>query len=343
MKIIDGPSKIRKISLIIIVLFIMLGIYGIYDFDKYNKVYSSIKVVVKDNAAIEYGSGNYNVDELIEKVDGKVVSVKDNIDTSVVGEQQVVFEVLKDDVIREVPVNISVKDTTAPVINLKEDKVTITLGDDYDLTSNVDSVSDVVDGDIYYSNEVNEDSNFYYNFNYNQDEIVNVGEHEVEVNAIDKYGNVTKHSFVLEVVAPKVEYPTTQYRYYNDLPANAAGGDLVSLAYSYIGYPYIAGSNGPYGFDCSGFVQYLYSRVGISVSRSTSTQLYDGYPVSYDNAQPGDIIVWGYYDGAPTHSSLYVGNGQMIHATNPAQGVMLSDVSVWATYGTHILAVRRIQ
>ena len=69
MKIIDGPSKIRKISLIIIVLFIMLGIYGIYDFDKYNKVYSSIKVVVKDNAAIEYGSGNYNVDELIEKVD----------------------------------------------------------------------------------------------------------------------------------------------------------------------------------------------------------------------------------------------------------------------------------
>ena len=84
--------------------------------------------------------------------------------------------------------------------------------------------------------------------------------------------------------------------------------------------------------------------MGINVSRSTSTQLYDGYPVSYQSAQPGDILLWGYGDGNVSHSALYVGNGQMIHATNPSQGVILSDVNYWLNgSGTYIVSVRRIQ
>ena len=142
----------------------------------------------------------------------------------------------------------------------------------------------------------------------------------------------------------KQEFTDVQNRVYSNVPANAAAGDLVSLAYSYVGYPYIAGANGPYGFDCSGFVQYLYSRIGIGISRSTSTQIYDGVGVSYADAQPGDILLWGYYDGAPTHSALYVGGGQMVHATNPRQGVLASDVAAWTRgSGTHVIAVRRIQ
>lgn len=118
---------------------------------------------------------------------------------------------------------------------------------------------------------------------------------------------------------------------------------LVQLAYSLIGSPYVAGGNSPLGFDCSGFVQYLYSRVGISISRSTSTQIRDGVAVSYENAQPGDILLWGYSDGVPTHSAIYVGNGQMIHATNPRQGVIASDVAAWTRgSGTSVIAVRRI-
>ena len=117
---------------------------------------------------------------------------------------------------------------------------------------------------------------------------------------------------------------------------------LVSLAYSLVGSPYVSGGNTPNGFDCSGFVQYLYSRIGISVSRSARTQVYDGVAVSYDAAQPGDIISWG-YGSYVTHSALYVGNGMMIHAANPSTGVIISSVAQWLSgSGTSIVSVRRI-
>ena len=195
--------------------------------------------------------------------------------------------------------------------------------------------------DINYSEEVTEDSNFYYNFSYGED-IDNVGEHEVVVNAKDKSGNITQVKFILEVKArPAVtQVPSVPG---GNAPANAAGGDIVSIAYSLIGSPYISGSNGPYGFDCSGFVQYVYSRVGVGVSRSTWTQMYDGVGVSYENAQPGDILVWGYNGGYATHSALYIGNGQMIHAANPSEGVIISSVDWWLRgSGTTILSVRRV-
>ena len=340
MKTLAGPSKIRLLSLMLLSVLIAFCCYVYHNYYTYN----SIKVVVKDNATIEYGSGNYDINNLVKEVEGDIVSVKDEINTSIVGDQEIIVEVKKDNIIREVPIIISVVDTKAPIIQLKEEKVVITQGDTYDLTSNVESVNDEVDGGISYLNEVHDDSTLYYNFTYNFDEIDNVGDHEIIVNAKDKYGNVSTMSFTLEVVEPPVVSASVQKEtVYSNLPANAAGGDLVSMAYSLVGAPYVAGANGPYGFDCSGFVQYLYSRVGIGISRSTSTQINDGVAVSYENAQPGDILLWGYTEGAPTHSALYVGNGQMVHATNPRQGVLASDVAAWTRgSGTHVIAVRRI-
>lgn len=340
MKTLAGPSKIRLLSLMLLSVLIAFCCYVYHNYYTYN----SIKVVVKDNATIEYGSGNYDINNLVKEVEGDIVSVKDEINTSIVGNQEIIVEVKKDNIIREVPIIISVVDTKAPIIQLKEEKVVITQGDTYDLTSNVESVNDEVDGVISYLNEVHDDSTLYYNFTYNFDEIDNVGDHEIIVNAKDKYGNVSTMSFTLEVVEPPVVSSSIQKEtVYSNLPANAAGGDLVSMAYSLVGAPYVAGANGPYGFDCSGFVQYLYSRVGIGISRSTSTQINDGVAVSYENAQPGDILLWGYTEGAPTHSALYVGNGQMVHATNPRQGVLASDVAAWTRgSGTHVIAVRRI-
>lgn len=340
MKTVDGPSKIRKFakifSLIAISYFIIASFYVYHYYNTYN----SIKIVTKKNAAIEYGSANYDIKELLKKVDGKIVSVKKDVDTNVLGEQEVILKVKKENIVKEVPIVLSVVDTAPPVINLREEKVTITAGDDYDLTANVESVLDEVDGDIHYSSETDENSTLYYNFEYNLEEIDNVGSHEVVVNATDNSGNVTTSSFVLEVVAPKKVYKPV---YYSNVSSNANSGSVASLAYSYIGAPYVAGGNGPYGFDCSGFVQFLYSQVGISISRSTSTQINDGVPVSYENAVPGDILLWGYSEGVPTHSALYVGNGMMIHATNPSTGVVLSNVAAWTRgSGTHVIAVRRI-
>lgn len=347
MNTIDGSSKKKFFyffSLVIISLIMMISCFIYHDY----YTYKSIEVKVVDNAHVEYGSANYDVKKLIKDVEGEIVSVKKDVNTSIVGEQEVVVEVKKDDIVKYVPFVVSVVDTVAPVIQLKEENVTITSGDDYDLTNNVLSVNDQVDGDISYLNEPNEDSNFYYHFNYGED-IDDVGSHEVTLMAKDKHGNMSEVKFTLEVVAPKVVTPPvpTYSNYsapvYADLPANANGGDLVSIAYSLVGSPYVSGSNGPYGFDCSGFVQYVYSQVGVSVSRSSSSQAYDGVGVSYQDAQPGDILSWG-HGGVVTHSALYVGNGMMVHATNPRQGVVASSVAGWESGSIdNLMAVRRVQ
>ena len=334
MKKTDLPSKIRFLSLIGLALIIMVGCYVHHNYYTYN----SIKVVVKENASIAYGSANYNLSDLIKKVDGEIVSVKNNIDTSVVGEQEVVVEVKKDNIIKDVPLVLNVVDDIAPEINLFDDVVYITEGDDYNVNSNIDSVYDNVDGFISINEEVDENSTFYYNFSYNGDEIKNVGEHDITVNAKDKAGNTSNKTFKLVVEKKKYYAPV----YANAAPS-AYGSDVVSIAYSLVGAPYIGGANGPYGFDCSGFVQYVYSRVGVSVTRSSWSQLGDGVGVSYDNAQPGDILIWGYAGGYATHSALYVGNGTMIHAANPGTGVIVSSVDNWLRWsGTTILSVRRV-
>ena len=337
MKKTDLPSKIRCLSLIGLTLIIMVGCYIHHNYYTYN----SIKVVVKENAAIPYGSANYNLSDLIKKVDGEIVSVKNDIDTSVVGEQEVVVEVKKDNIVKDVPLVLNVVDDVAPEINLFDDVVYSTVGDNYDVNANINSVYDDVDGFISINNETDENSNFYYNFSYNNDEIGNVGEHDVTVIAKDKSGNTTSKTFKLVVEEQKTYYTPTYG--YGSAAASPYGSDVVGIAYSLVGAPYVGGGNGPYGFDCSGFVQYVYSRVGVYVSRSTWSQMYDGVGVSYENAQPGDIIVWGYPGGWATHSTLYVGNGTMIHAANPGTGVIVSSVDFWLRYsGTTILAVRRV-
>ncbi len=341
-----GSSKTKLLSLMIVMIVMMIAGYVYYAY----YTYESINIVVKDTAAIEYGSPNYNLNDIVKKIDGEIVSVKKVIDTSVVGQQEMIVEVKKGLIVKEVPFVVDVVDTVAPAINIKEDTITITEGDDVTLTDNIDSVIDDVSGNINYLDDVKDDSNNYYSISHSEeDDISEVGVHDITITAKDQYGNVSTQVFKLEVLeAPEPEpepvYVAPSQTYYNNLPANAAGGDLVSIAYSLVGSPYVYGTAGPYSFDCSGFVSYVYSRVGISISRSSSTQYYEGYGVSYENAQPGDILSWGYYDGAPTHSALYVGNGLMIHAANPSTGVIVSDVAAWTRgSGTRVISVRRIQ
>ena len=337
MKTIDGSSKLRMFILMIISFVMISGCYAYHNYT----VYKSIKVVANDTAAVEYGSANYDIDELLKEVEGKIVSVKKDIDTSVLGEQEIILEVKKDNIVKDVPVVVSVVDRTAPVIQLNKDTISITEGDTIDLQSNILSVNDAIDGDLNYSNEVTEASLNYYTFSY--DDLTSVGSHDVVVTAVDKSGNISTSIFKVNVAEkPKtVEVASVSANF--NIPENVRGNDIVQIAYKYIGYPYVSGANGPYAFDCSGFVQFVYSQVGKSISRSTSTQILDGVGISYDNVQPGDILSWGYTDGVPTHSALYVGNGMMIHAANPSQGVLLSNVAAWTRgSGTRVISVRRI-
>ena len=341
------PSKSK---LLFTTMFIFISLVFCYGYE-YHKVYDSINVKVADSAVIEYGSPNYDIRTVVDNIDGEIVSIKQDIDTTKVGEQEIVVEVEKDNVVKDVSLVVEVKDTIAPAIELKNETISLTTGESFDMLSNLASVSDQVDGEIDYQQKeiVNEevDTNYYTVESNVNSEVA--GTYQVTVKAVDKYGNASSatYSVVVEDEVKPVEVTTpvvdNEVSYQDDYVATGDVNAMVELAYSLIGSPYMAGGNTPAGFDCSGFVQYLYSRIGISISRSTSTQLYDGVAVSYENAQPGDILLWGYANGIITHSAIYVGNGQMIHATNPRQGVIASDVAAWTRgSGTSVLAVRRI-
>lgn len=110
------------------------------------------------------------------------------------------------------------------------------------------------------------------------------------------------------------------------------GQVIVDYACQFIGNPYVwGGTSLTDGADCSGFVQSVFAHFGISLPRTTYDQINAGVEVSYDQAMPGDLIC---YDG---HIGIYIGNGQIVNALNPEQGIGISP----ATYTT-ILSVRRI-
>ena len=125
-------------------------------------------------------------------------------------------------------------------------------------------------------------------------------------------------------------------------PAQSSGGSssgqaIADYALQFVGNPYVwGGTSLTNGADCSGFVQSVYANFGYSLSRTSESQMYEGRSVSYSEAQPGDLICYG------SHIAIYLGNGQIVHASNsapyPAGGIKVSDNAAYRT----ILSVRRI-
>ena len=315
-------KTIERLRVFSLLLFVILSSVAFAYNEYYTKVYDSINVDSSEISTVEYGTANYNAKKLLaNNASGSVVKIKRNINTSKVGKQTLVVEVSKDDVSKIFEIPVEVKDTVFPSIELESDSITLYTGDGYDLKSNVKRVFDSIDGDLEYNNN---GSNYFYKIetDYNSNM---AGNYTANVIAVDKSGNKTEKTFSIHVIERELT------------------NRVVGIARSFIGYPYAYGGNGPSGFDCSGFVQYIYKQIGINLSRSASTQINDGYAVSYSEARPGDILSWGYSDGTVTHSALYVGNGKMIHATNPSQGVVLSDVAGWLNGSdVIILGVRRV-
>lgn len=334
MKTSNGPSKGLAFFIIFIFSFSIIGIVAYKDYITYKSIDVSIK---KD--IVEYGEANYNLKDIVDKVNGEIISIKKSIDTNVVGKQELVVEVLKDSVTKDVPIKLEVVDTLPPEIILKKDKLSFMEGEEINLLNNIEVV-DSIDGALQYKDVLDNSWETNY-FKVEVDgNISEVGTHKVLVTAIDKYGNVSTKDFLVEV--NRKEPVLDIGPIYSNLVPNNNSAALVNVAYSLIGSPYLAGGNTPSGFDCSGFVQYVYAQTGTMVSRSSSTQVYDGLAINYEEAKPGDILSWG-YGNVVTHSALYVGDGLMIHATNPRQGVILSNVSSWTSgSNTKILSVRRI-
>ena len=113
---------------------------------------------------------------------------------------------------------------------------------------------------------------------------------------------------------------------------SVSGSDVVSYACQFIGNPYVWGGESlTNGADCSGFIKSVYANFGISLPHSSVALQRAGSEVSYENAQPGDIVC---YAG---HVAIYMGGGQIVHASSPSTGIKTGS----ATYRS-IKSVRRV-
>ncbi len=107
-----------------------------------------------------------------------------------------------------------------------------------------------------------------------------------------------------------------------NVKAAATGQDIVNYAKQFQGTPYVWNGTTPAGFDCSGFVQYVYKNAaGINLPRDTYGQINVGTSVSQSNLQPGDLVF-----PHTGHVGIYVGNGQMIHSPETGDVVKISYI-----------------
>ncbi len=146
-------------------------------------------------------------------------------------------------------------------------------------------------------------------------------------------------SVLLAVVLPAALVGTALATPQPVAAASADRGDTVSrLALSYVGSRYVHGGASPRGFDCSGLVMYVYSRVGVRLPHSAGMMYSSRYGTiirSISALRPGDIVLFANTAGRGiTHAAIYVGNGRMVSANNPRQGVRLENINTryWVSH-----------
>jgi cell wall-associated NlpC family hydrolase len=118
-------------------------------------------------------------------------------------------------------------------------------------------------------------------------------------------------------------------------PPNVHGG-VVGIAMRYLGVPYVWGGSTPRGFDCSGFVSYVFAQIGVSLPHSSYAMFGMGTPVSISELQPGDLV---FFTGA-SHMGIYIGGGQFIHAPHTGDVVKISSLSGY--YSSNFAGGRRV-
>ena len=121
---------------------------------------------------------------------------------------------------------------------------------------------------------------------------------------------------------------------------NVASTKILKTAAQYKGVPYVFGGTTPRGFDCSGYVQYVFAKHGIRLTRTADTQAREGKFVSKKNLKPGDLVFFTTYEPGASHVGIYAGNNLFWNATS-SRGIMLSNLtdSYW---GPRYYTARRI-
>jgi cell wall-associated NlpC family hydrolase len=109
------------------------------------------------------------------------------------------------------------------------------------------------------------------------------------------------------------------------VPSGAGLSGVFATALKYQGVPYVFGGADPSGFDCSGFIMYVYAQYGVSLPHSVHQQDAMGTPITEAQAQPGDVVVFN----DDSHDGFYGGNGMILHAPYP--GASVREQPLWSS------------
>lgn len=148
------------------------------------------------------------------------------------------------------------------------------------------------------------------------------------------------------VVSDDVEYISYQPSQPNYIHSNNNTiNEIEWNAKSFLGTPYVWGATGPSAFDCSGFTQWVFRDVGITIPRVSRDQARVGQYVPYENLQRGDLIFFEtkkQHPGMVSHVGIYLGHGNFIHASSAGKKVVIYNFNKKEFYKKHFLWGRRL-
>ena len=113
-------------------------------------------------------------------------------------------------------------------------------------------------------------------------------------------------------------------------PVSGNVKEVLTYANTFTGVPYKFGGTTPAGFDCSGYIRYVFQKIGFDMPRQADEQYTVGKKVEKNNLQPGDLVFFETYEPGISHSGIYIGDGQFISATS-SSGVAVANIddSYW--------------
>lgn len=116
--------------------------------------------------------------------------------------------------------------------------------------------------------------------------------------------------------------------------ASASGSAIVNEARKHVGTPYAWGGSSPGGFDCSGFIAYVFNKTGNSISRTSAASYYN-QSAKISSPKPGDLVFFsGTYKAGISHMGIYAGNNTFIHASSSGVQITSLSNSYWSKYFT---------